>query len=635
MASNRNLQSGDALLIADVQNDFCFGGALAVAGADEVVPILNRWVQKARTARIPIYYSRDWHPPDHTSFQHRGGPWPAHCIQGTRGAELHPELQVSESGVVINKADTPNKESYSAFDGTQLEERLRREGARRLWIGGLTLDYCILETALDAVRLGFETRVLVDATRAVDAGDGQRAIKRMRAAGVLVEREHPPASRWVDIDNQAMLTDLYELTMLQAYRREGMRGSAVFDLFVRRMPSSRNYLIACGLEDVLSFLETFRFTGEHLEYLRSLKRFSPDFIDYLGGLRFTGDVWAMPEGTPVFANEPFLEIVAPLDEAQIVESFVMNQTHIATLAASKAARVVAAARGRPVVDFGLRRMHGADAALKAACAFYIAGVEATSNVLAGQLYGIPLSGTMAHSYVQAHDSELEAFRNFLRTTDDATLLVDTYDTLDGVRNVIRVAHDPASADRISGIRLDSGDLGTLAKEARQLLDKAGLTEVRIFASNALDEYAIDDLLSAGAPIDGFGVGTQMAVSADAPHLDTAYKLVEYDGKPRIKHSPGKASLPGRKQVFRLIENGVACGDALALQDERLAGVGLLRPVMVEGERVDPPLTLEARRAYCRKQIEELPLALRSLRQAVPGYRVTVSSRLQNAARRAA
>src|SRR3990170_1544849 len=310
----------------------------------------------------------------------------------------------------------------------------------------------------------------------------------------------------------ALLTDLYELTMLQAYVEEGMHAEAVFDLYVRRLPSTRNYLLACGLDDVLEYLEALAFDDEALAYLDSCEQFSDRFLRYLRDFRFAGDVHAVPEGTAVFPFEPLVEIVAPLPQAQLVETMVMNQINLQTVLASKAVRVVAAAAGRPVVDFGFRRMHGVDAGLKAARAFYIAGVASTSNVAAGQTYGVPIAGTMAHSYVQAHDEELEAFRRFARLYPDTTLLVDTYDTIAGVRHVVTLAREMGSAFRVRAIRLDSGDLAALATEARRILDEAGLQGVRIFASGGLDEEAVATLVGQRAPIDAFGVGTDMGVS---------------------------------------------------------------------------------------------------------------------------
>jgi nicotinate phosphoribosyltransferase len=433
-----------------------------------------------------------------------------------------------------------------------------------------------------------------------------------------------------------LLTDLYELTMLQAYHGLGMSDEAVFDLFVRRLPEPRNLLLACGLENALDYLEELRFAPDDLEYLRGLGLFQEDFLRWLKDFRFTGDVYAMAEGTPVFANEPLIEVVAPLPEAQIVESYLMNQVHFATVTASKALRVVEAAQGRMVVDFGMRRMHGRDAAMKAARAFYVAGVHATSNVLAGKLYGIPVSGTMAHSFIQAHDSELEAFRDFVARYPETILLVDTYDTLEGVRNVVRLAGELGESFGVRGVRLDSGDLGALAKQSRQILDDAGLERVEIFASGSLDEYEVARLLGEGAPIDGFGVGTRMGVSSDAPSLDMAYKLTAYAGRGRLKLAPGKRILPGRKQIYRSEEGGRAVGDVLALADEALSGRPLLRKVMERGRRLPGASpTLSEIRACAQHELECLPLRLRGLGPADPPYPVTLSPKLHAYAERLA
>ncbi len=433
----------------------------------------------------------------------------------------------------------------------------------------------------------------------------------------------------------ALLTDLYQLTMLQAFRAEGMAGRAVFSLFVRRLPPGRNFLLACGLDDALHYLERLRFSEDALRFLRGRAEFRPDFVDWLRDFRFTGDVYAVPEGTPVFAGEPILEVEAPLPEAQLPETFVMNQVHLQTVLASKGARVVAAARGRPVVDFGLRRTQGVDAGLKAARAFYVAGVAATSNVLAGRVYGIPIAGTMAHSYIQAHDDELAAFRAFARLYPETVLLVDTYDTLAGVRKVIELARELGDAFRVRAIRLDSGDLAALARQARSLLDGAGLHRVRIFASGSLDEWEIDALLRGGAPIDAFGVGTRMGVSHDAPYLDMAYKLVEYEGRGRIKLSPGKQVLPGRKQVHRLEEGGMARGDVVTAADEVVrGGRPLLRKVMEGGRRLEAG-DLEAARKRAREEIARLPDPVRGLEPAEPAFPVRISEGLEAAAREAA
>ncbi|HSR50766.1 MAG TPA: nicotinate phosphoribosyltransferase [Acidobacteriota bacterium] len=429
----------------------------------------------------------------------------------------------------------------------------------------------------------------------------------------------------------ALFTDLYELTMMQAYFEEGFEDRAVFDLFVRRLPCRRSFLLAAGLEDVLSYLENLRFDDEAIAYLDSLSTFSSSFLDDLRGFRFTGDVYAVAEGTPVFADQPILEVEAPIAQAQLVETFVMNQIHFQTLMASKAARVVQAARGRSVVDFGTRRMHGTDAALKAARAFYIAGVDATSNVAAGRRLGIPVSGTMAHSYVQAHEDEYESFKAFCRVHPHTILLVDTYDTLEGVRHVVRLAEELGEDFDVRAIRLDSGDLGELARRSRSILDQAGLEKVEIFASSSLDEEAISKLLDGQAPIDGFGVGTHMGVSEDAPYLDIAYKLVSYAGKGRIKLSTSKKHLPSRKQIFRIEKEGRSRYDVVALRDEALEGRPLLEPVMKSGRRLEAGArSLEDSRRRARREIDRLPQRLRSADAPEEPYEIRTSQALETA-----
>lgn len=430
----------------------------------------------------------------------------------------------------------------------------------------------------------------------------------------------------------ALFTDLYELTMLQAYLEEGLQETAVFTLTVRRLPACRNFLLACGLEQVLDYLEALRFTADDVAYLRSLGHFSDAFLNWLASFRFTGEVRAVPEGTAVFGGEPILEVKAPLPQAQLIETFLLNQIHLQTLLASKAARVVAAAAGRPVIDFGARRMHGLDAAILAARAFHITGLAATSNVAAGRRFGLPLAGTMAHSYVQAHDQEAAAFRAFAQLYPDSVLLVDTYDTLEGVRRVIALAQESGETFRVRAIRLDSGDLGALAHEARALLDAAALQRVEVFASGGLDEMKIAALLAEGAPIDGFGVGTAMGVSEDAPSLDIAYKLCAYAGRGRLKLSPGKQVLPGPKQVFRNHDQGRAVGDTIACEGEHLPGRPLLVPVMHNGRRLpagEEPLS--RLRARARDEIAALPAHLNGLEPAEPPYAVCISRELQDLA----
>lgn len=426
----------------------------------------------------------------------------------------------------------------------------------------------------------------------------------------------------------ALFTDLYELTMLQAYFEEGMTEKAAFSLFVRRLPARRNFLLACGLDTVLDYLESLRFGDDDLAYLVSLGKFSDLFLGWLRDFHFTGDVYAVPEGTPLFANEPILEIVASLPQAQIVETFVMNQIHVQTLLATKAQRVVTAARGLPVIDFGTRRMHGIDTALKAARAFYIGGVAATSNVLGGKQFGVPVAGTMAHSYIQAHQDEAEAFRAFAQLYPDTILLVDTYDTLAAVRKVIDLADTFGEDFKVKALRLDSGDLLALSREARRLLDRAGLGEVEIFASGGLDEDKVAELLSSGAPIDGFGIGTSMGVSKDAPDLDIAYKLCEYAGKGRLKLSTDKPVLPGRKQIFRMTENDHDVRDVIARSDEDLTGRPLLVAVMRNGERLAAGcVDLESARDHAKQQIARLPDRVRAITQTRTPYPVKVSQAL--------
>ena len=429
----------------------------------------------------------------------------------------------------------------------------------------------------------------------------------------------------------ALTTDLYQLTMAQAYYAEGLTGQAVFDLFVRRLPPNRNYLVACGLESALDLLETVRFESCDLEYLGGLGRFTPEFIAKLGDFRFEGDVYAMPEGTMFFPNEPVVEVVAPLPQAQLVETYLLNQITFQSAAASKCSRVVAAADGREIVDFGLRRVHGAEAGISAARAFYIAGASATSNVMAGRLFGIPVAGTMAHSYITAHDDEPAAFRAFTERNSDTVLLVDTYDTLQGVQNVVRLAKEQGRGFNVRAIRLDSGDLGDLARRSRAILDDAGLSGVAIFASGGLDEYEIDRLLSGGAPIDGFGVGTKMGVSADAPYLDTVYKLVAYEGEGRMKLSTDKQTLPYRKQVFREYGDATIKSDTVAIHDERLDGRPLLKHVMAQGRRTDAGRDdLETARRRAKSQIEALSRGLTGIAPSNMPYRVAVSERLMTA-----
>ncbi|HXF08239.1 MAG TPA: nicotinate phosphoribosyltransferase [Candidatus Acidoferrales bacterium] len=426
----------------------------------------------------------------------------------------------------------------------------------------------------------------------------------------------------------ALFSDLYQLTMMQAYAAEGMTAPAVFELFVRRLPAERNFLVACGLADVLDYLENLQFTATEIDYLRSLGRFAPDFLESLREFRFTGTVHAMPEGTVCFANEPILAVEAPLPQAQFVETAVLNLIHYQTLVASKGVRAVLAAGDRQVVDFGARRTHGRDAALACARALSIAGYAGTSNLEAGFHLGIPVVGTVAHSYIQAHADEERAFRHFAERYPGTTLLVDTYDTLHGVQRIIELSGQLGEQFQVGGIRLDSGDLAALARQSRAMLDAAGLTSVRIVASGNLDEYRVAELRAAHAPIDSFGVGTSVNVVADGPYLEAAYKLVSYDGHDCGKLSPGKVSLPGPKQVYRIAEGAMYIGDIIASRDETPLGEPLLRCVMHSGRRL-PDVTpgLAAARARLQADLGALPAALKQLPVAAQSYPVAVSQHL--------
>ncbi|MBI1867189.1 MAG: nicotinate phosphoribosyltransferase [Methylocystis sp.] len=428
------------------------------------------------------------------------------------------------------------------------------------------------------------------------------------------------------LPGNALFADLYEFTMLRAYFELGMTERATFSLFVRKLPSRRNFLIACGLGDLLDAIQSLRFEPEQLRFLGSLGPFPESFLDWLRGFRFTGDIDAMREGTPFFANEPILEVTAPIAEAQLIETLVLNQIGLQTILASKAARIVLAARGRAVVDFGARRAQGLDAATKGARALFIGGVAATSNVAAAKAYGVPVAGTVAHSFIEACSSETEAFDAFTKVFPDTTLLVDTYDTLAGVKKAIALAQRRGDDLKLRAIRLDSGDLDQLARSARRMLDQAGLNGVKIMASGGLDEDAIDKLTSRNAPIDMFGVGAEMAASGDAPTLDMAYKLAEYAGVGRMKLSAGKANLPGRKQAFRQFRNGKAIGDVIGRHDESLPGVPLLRPVMAAGRCIaGEAFDLAQVRAHASEAIGALPATCLLLAPAP--YEVTISPKL--------
>ncbi|MEM1270101.1 MAG: nicotinate phosphoribosyltransferase [Bacteroidota bacterium] len=426
-------------------------------------------------------------------------------------------------------------------------------------------------------------------------------------------------------------TDYYQLTMLAAYRHAGLDAQATFDLFVRRLPEERRYLVACGVQEAIEAVETLRFSADDLAYLRSLDAFSDAFLDELGEFRFSGDIEAVREGQTVFGAAPILRVTAPIAEAQLVETFLLNQITFQTNAASKGARVVEAAQGRPLLEFGLRRMHGLDAGVKIARAMVLAGFLGTSNVAAGSRYGLRVAGTMAHSYIEAHPSEAEAFISFTDAHPGTTLLVDTYGTLEGVRRAIEL-HRTRAGFQFSGIRLDSGDLAELARGSRALLDDAGLTDVRIVVSGGLDEYAVADLVAGGAPIDAFGVGTRVGTMADRAYLDSVYKLAAYAGAGRMKLAEGKRTLPGVKQVFRTETAGQFTHDTIALAAESCSGTPLLEPAMRSGRMVDSyRSTLEEARTFSAAQRKRLPDSLRRLNAEGDAYPVRVSERLQREA----
>ncbi len=437
----------------------------------------------------------------------------------------------------------------------------------------------------------------------------------------------------MDLATSPFLTDLYQLAMMQAYLACGETRSAVFEFFVRRLPETRGFLVAAGLAQALDYLETLRFSGDELDWLTSTGQFAPSLIDYLRDFRFTGDVHAMPEGTVFFPDEPVIRITAPLPQAQLVESRLINLLHFESLIAAKAARVVLAAPGKLLVDFGFRRAHGAEAGLLAARASYLTGFAGTATVLAGRQFGIPTFGTMAHSFVEAHDDETTAFEHFARARPEhLTLLIDTYDTDAAARKVVALAPRLREAGiTIGGVRLDSGDLVALSKSVRRILDDGGLGDVTIFASGGLDEYAIQALIAAGAPIDGYGVGTSLTTSSDVPALDCAYKLQEYAGIPRRKQSPGKQTWPGPKQVWRQYDaDGVMTGDVLSTADDTQPGEPLLRQVMSQGRRIAADPGLDRIRAHAARELQRLPAALQRL-EAGASYPVRVSEALQRLA----
>lgn len=420
-----------------------------------------------------------------------------------------------------------------------------------------------------------------------------------------------------------LMVDLYELAMAQAYWAEGMAEDAVFSLFFRELPEHRNFILACGQQRVAEVIRELRFSDEHIERLRELDRFQPEFLDWLAGFRFSGTIRAVDEGTPLFPQEPLLEIKAPIAEAQLLESLVMNYVHLESVLASKAVRARLAAGDTPVVDFGMRRMHGLDSAHRGVRAYRLAGLSGTSNVLASLDFDMPVSGTMAHSFIQSYPDEMAAFRVYARLYPGTTLLVDTYDSRRAVGRIVEWLQREPEVE-IGAIRLDSGDLEQEAVDCRKILDDAGFEHIKILASGGLDEYRIAELRDRGAPIDGYGVGTAIGAANDAPALELAYKLTEYAGEPRMKNSSGKTSWPGEKQVFRHYDaSGQATRDVIAGAGERegsgtATAVPLLKPVMTAGELVPGAIaTLDDQVASARRAVDALAPALRELEPASP------------------
>lgn len=431
-------------------------------------------------------------------------------------------------------------------------------------------------------------------------------------------------------ENQSLLTDLYQLTMAQAYFREQQLGLATFSLFIRTYPPNRGYFVSAGLQDVLEYLESFHFNQGQIDYLASQSLFSDDFLHYLVDLRFRGQVFAIPEGRIFFTDEPVLELTAPILEAQIVETYLINRIHLQSLIATKAVRCVQAASGRPVVDFALRRTHGSDAGMKVARASYVAGFVGTSNVLAGRRYGIPLVGTMAHSFIASFAREIDAFRAYVASfPKNAILLIDTYNTLDGARNAAQVAREMAKRGQaLIGVRIDSGDMAALAVEVRRILDAAGLKDVKIIGSGGLDEFELERLTAADAPFDSYGVGTKLGVSADAPWADVAYKLVEYEDRSVLKLSTGKESWPGKKQVFRQVNSKTQIEkDIVGLRGEELSGERLLQETMRDGRAISPYPKLAEIRERLTADLAAMPKSVKKLRD--PGcFAVEFSPKLK-------
>ncbi len=438
---------------------------------------------------------------------------------------------------------------------------------------------------------------------------------------------------WLKEENMSLFTDFYELTMCASYFDNNRFEPATFDLFIRRLPENRSYLLFAGLEQALRYLESIHFTEEHLAYLKTLG-FNEQFLNYLRGFKFTGDVWAIPEGTVAFPCEPLIRVTAPIIEAQLVETFLLNTVNVQTMIATKASHIVNAAAGRAVIEFGLRREHGIDAGMKVARSSYIAGCNGTSNVLAGFAFGIPVFGTMAHSFIMSYKKEIDAFRAFAKTfPEKSTLLIDTYDDLAGAKKAAIVAKElEKNGYKLGGVRLDSGDISEVSKKVRRVLDAMGLDYVKIFASGDLDEFKITELLENDAQIDAFGVGTKLGTSADKPYVDVIYKLCETMDNgvfsPIMKLSEGKVTLPGRKQVYRFKdEKGNYARDMIALANEKVEGEPLLNKVMEKGKIIMELPSLSEIRTATAENLSRLPYEYK--KPLTKRYPVDLSQELDN------
>lgn len=423
--------------------------------------------------------------------------------------------------------------------------------------------------------------------------------------------------------NISMLMDLYELTMAYSYFKSNRNEISTFEVFIRHLPENRNFLVSAGIDDIVEIILNFRFEEDDIKYLRSLKIFSEDFLEYLKKFKFTGNLYAMPNGQVYFPNEPVIRITAPRIEAQILETIVLNQFNFQSMIASKCARIILSSRNIPCVDFSPRRDHGIDSAIKVAKVSYMCNFVGTSNLLAGKLYNIPVYGTMAHSYIMSFDSEEIAFREFLKIFNEPVLLIDTYDTIEGAKKVVKLLKE---GYKIKGVRIDSGDLVYLSKEVKRIFENEGFSNIKIFLSGDLDEYVIDDILNKGTFVDFFGIGTKMGTSSDAPYLNGVYKLVEDEHGFKIKTSPQKITLPGKKQVYRIYKNGTMQEDIIALEDEEINGEPLLKKYIENGKLVKR-IELESSRKLFMENLLRLPSYLKTIKTQEITYPVKISKKL--------